>query len=93
MIQANSSIDEFYATINYQLSLLINKLKTEDCSQDTVTALTENYRNRALDVFVRGLNGNLSKMSIIQKETCIRFWHSWIVRNSGFVSHQTLPFT
>lgn len=67
MTQANKTIDEFYAQVNHQLSLLINKIKTEDYSQETVTALTENYRNRALDIFIRGLNGEVSKMLMIQK--------------------------
>lgn len=65
--QRNSKLDEFYATVNHQLSLMINKIKTETFTQETVTALVETYRNRALDVFIRGLHGDLSKMLIIQK--------------------------
>lgn len=65
--QRNRTIDEFYANVNHQFSLIVNKIKTEDYSTDTVTVLIETYRNRALDVFIRGLNGDLSKMLIIQK--------------------------
>lgn len=67
LTQKNSSLDEFYANVNHQFSLIINKIKTEDYGTETIDALIENYRNRALDVFIRGLNGDLSKILIIQK--------------------------
>lgn len=67
LTQKNLSIDEYYANVNHQFSLIINKIKTEDYTQETVKVLVENYRNRALDVFIRGLNGDLSKMLIIQR--------------------------
>lgn len=65
--QGNMSLDEFYANVNHQFSLIVNKVKTEDYSSETIKVLIETYRNRALDVFVRGLNGDLSKMLMIQK--------------------------
>lgn len=67
LAQRNSKLDEFYAAVNHQLSLMVNKLKTESFSEETVRALVETYRNRALDVFIRGLNGDLSRMLIVQK--------------------------
>ena len=45
-------MEEFYASVNRQLSLIINKLKTESYSLETVRALIEIYRNRNLDVSV-----------------------------------------
>lgn len=65
--QKGLRIDEFYASVNHQFSLIINKIKTETYSSETVNALIETYRNRALDVFIRGLSGDLSRMLIIQK--------------------------
>lgn len=65
--QSQSSIDDFYASVNHQFSLIINKLKTESYLAETPGVLVETYRNRALDVFVRGLNGELSKLLMIQK--------------------------
>lgn len=65
--QGRKSIDEFYATVNHQLSLIINKVKTENYGADTMTVLIDTYRNRALDVFIRGLNGDISKMLTIQR--------------------------
>lgn len=65
--QGSSKVDEFYAAVNHQLSLIVNKIKTETYSQETISALIEAHRNRALDVFIRGLKGTLSQMLIIQK--------------------------
>lgn len=67
LTQGNSRLDEFYARVNHQFSLIINKLKSGDYSSEVVDALIETYRNRALDVFVRGLKGDLSRMIIVQK--------------------------
>lgn len=67
LTQGNSRLDEFYARVNHQFSLIINKLKSGDHSPEVVDALMETYRNRALDVFVRGLKGDLSRMIIVQK--------------------------
>lgn len=53
--QRPSTVDEFYSTVNRQLSLIINKLKTESHITETMTALVETYRNRSLDIFIRGL--------------------------------------
>lgn len=69
LTQGRKSVDEFYATVNHQLSLIINKVKTENHNVDTMTALIDTYRNRALDVFVRGLTGDISKMLTIQRPT------------------------
>lgn len=65
--QRNMTLDEFYANVNHQFSLIVNKIKTEEYSTDTINVLIETYRNRTLDVFIRGLNGDLSRMLIIQK--------------------------
>lgn len=65
--QGTSTVDEFYSTVNHQLSLIINKLKTESYSEETIKALVGTYRNRSLDIFVRGLKPDLSRMIIIQR--------------------------
>lgn len=67
LTQGGSRVDDFYATVNHQFSLILNKIRAETYSTETVDALVETYRNRALDVFVRGLNGDLSRLLIIQK--------------------------
>lgn len=84
--QRNMSIDEFYANVNHQFSLIINKIKTEDYTQETIKVLIETYRNRALDIFIRGLNGDLSRMLIIQKpQTLPEAYSSCLqIQNSNF---------
>lgn len=61
--QGCSKVDEFYSTVNQQLSLIINKLKTESYSEETINALIATHRHRTLDIFIRGL----SRMVIIQR--------------------------
>jgi hypothetical protein len=53
LIQRNMSLDEFYANVNHQFSLIVNKIKTEDYKPEAINVLVETYRNRALDVFIR----------------------------------------
>lgn len=65
--QGSSRVDDFYATVNHQFSLIINKIRCEAYSCETADALVGTYRDRALDVFVRGLSGDLSRLLIIQK--------------------------
>lgn len=65
--QGNSRVDDFYATVNHQFSLIINKIRCETYSCETADALVGTYRDRALDVFIRGLSGDLSRLLIIQK--------------------------
>lgn len=65
--QKHFSVDQFYARINHQLSLIVNKIKGQDYSRETCNALLETYRNRALDVFIRGLSAELSRMLVIQR--------------------------
>lgn len=71
LVQRNMTIDQFYANVNHQFSLIVNKIKTEDYTQETTNVLIETYRNRALDVFIRGLNGELSKMLMIQRPSTL----------------------
>lgn len=65
--QGSLRVDDFYANVNHQFSLIINKIRTETYSTETADALVGAYRDRALDVFVRGLSGDLSRLLMIQK--------------------------
>lgn len=67
LIQGKMTLDEFYAQVNHQFSLIVNKVKTEDYSHETMNALINTYRNRALDVFIRGVNGEMSRMMTIRR--------------------------
>lgn len=65
--QGSLRVDDFYANVNHQFSLIINKIRTDTYSVETANALIGTYRDRALDVFVRGLSGDLSRLLMIQK--------------------------
>lgn len=103
LTQGNRSIDEFYANVNHQLSLIINKVKTETYSTDTMKVLSETYRNRALDVFIRGLNSDISKMLTIQRpstlpeaySSCLEIqnlnFRSMTIHNKNFNNTVTVP--
>lgn len=65
--QGGLRVDDFYARVNHQFSLIISKIRAETYSSETADALVGTYRDRALDVFVRGLSGDLSRLLIIQK--------------------------
>lgn len=62
LIQKNSSIPEFYEQVYRHLSLILNKLSSMDMSQESMNVMTQAYRDKALDTFVRGLRGDLPRL-------------------------------
>lgn len=66
LTQGNKSLEEFYMEVNSQFSLIINKLKSGGHPPNVVSALIETYRDKALDVFVRGLEADVSKLLVIR---------------------------
>lgn len=66
LYQGKRTIDEFFGEVNHHLTLIINKVQTECLSYVTAASIIEGHRNRALDTFIRGLNGELSKLIAIK---------------------------
>lgn len=62
IVQGNRSIPEYYQQVYTHLSLMLNKLGSMDMSNESLHMLTQSYRNKALDTFIRGLNGDLPKL-------------------------------
>lgn len=62
LIQGKSSIQEFYQRVYTHLSLLLNKIACMEVSTESMRLLTETYRDKALDTFIRGLNGDLPRL-------------------------------
>ncbi|KAM8718869.1 hypothetical protein ACLKA7_001561 [Drosophila subpalustris] len=56
-----------WAAVNNHFSLILGNLKNGEQSPEVTSALVESYRNRALDVFIRGLNDEISKLLVIRK--------------------------
>lgn len=66
LYQGRKTIDEYFGEVNHQLTLIINKVQTECLSLETMANTIEGHRNRALDTFIRGLNGDLSRLISIK---------------------------
>lgn len=66
LIQRNQTIHEFYQQVYYHLSLILNKLSSMEMSQDALNAMTQSYRGKALDTFIRGLKGDLPRLLSIR---------------------------
>lgn len=62
LVQRNQTIHEYYQQVYYHLSLILNKLSSMEMSQDALNAMTQSYRGRALDTFIRGLKGDLPRL-------------------------------
>lgn len=62
LVQGNRTVSEFYQEVYEHLSLMLNKLGCLETSQESLHMLTQSYRNKALDAFIRGLNGDLHKL-------------------------------
>jgi len=66
MTQGTKTIDAFYSGINTHFARIIRCLKNGNQNPEILSALVQSYRYRALDVFIRGLSGDLSKLLVIR---------------------------
>lgn len=62
LVQGKLSIQDFYQVVYKHLSIILSKLGSLEASNESLNLLTESYRNKALDTFIRGLNGDLPKL-------------------------------
>jgi hypothetical protein len=62
MVQKGNSIEDFYREVYNHLSLILEKLASMNLSQDSLLTITQNYREKALDTFLRGLKGDLPRL-------------------------------
>lgn len=67
LVQGNNTIPDFYQIVFHHLSLILNKLCSSDMSQESLNNMTQAYRGKALDTFVRGLNGDLPRLLSIKE--------------------------
>lgn len=67
LTQGRLSIMEFYQAVYHQLSLILNQVSVQEDSADSIRALTNSYRGKALDTFVRGLNGDLPRLLAVKE--------------------------
>lgn len=67
LVQGRNTIPDFYQEVYHHLSLILNKLSCMEMSQETLTKMTQTYRDKALDTFVRGLSGDLPRLLSIKE--------------------------
>lgn len=60
LIQGNNSIQDFYQEVYSHLTLIMNKLSCLDVGKEALDILAQTYRDKALDIFIRGLKGQMS---------------------------------
>lgn len=60
LVQGNNKIQDFYQEVYSHLSLIMNKLSCMDISRESLDILSQTYRDKALDTFIRGLKGQMS---------------------------------
>jgi len=66
MCQGSRPLDRFYMDANGHLSLILNNLKARNHPREVVNALIETYRDKALDVFIRGVGRDCSKHLLVR---------------------------
>ena len=62
LVQGSYTIQEFYQRVYSHLSLILNKLGCMEVSAESMHLLTRTYRDKALDTFIRGLNGDFPRL-------------------------------
>jgi hypothetical protein len=68
LIQRNDmNVNAFYQAVYQHLSLILNKLSSMDMSQESLNVMTQAYRDKALDTFVRGLKGDLPRLLSVKE--------------------------
>lgn len=60
LVQGNNNIQDFYQEVYSHLTLIMNKLSCLDVGKEALDILAQTYRDKALDVFIRGLKGQMS---------------------------------
>lgn len=62
LVQGNLTVQELYGQVYNQLSLILKKIGCMDLPDESLKLFTQSYRDKALYTFVRGLNGDLSRL-------------------------------
>lgn len=79
--------------VNSHLSLILNNLKAGNYPREAVKALTETYRDKALDVFIRGVGGDCSKHLLVRGPKNLPEAYSFCVGLQNVMSRTSAPQT
>lgn len=67
LVQGQQTIQEFYQSVYQHLSLILNKLACAEMCNESLNDMTQTYRDKALDTFIRGLKGDLPRLLSIKE--------------------------
>lgn len=62
LTQGSHTIEQFYQEVYAHLTLILNKIGCMKIGPEAMQLMTETYRNKALDTFIRGLRGDLPRL-------------------------------
>lgn len=71
LCQGHRSVTEFYQNVYQILSLILDKVSCLELDEGSLRAMTNTYREKALDTFIRGLNGELPKLLSVKGPTSL----------------------
>lgn len=71
LCQGGRSITAFYQAVYQHLSLILDKVACLDIDEGSLRIMTNTYRDKALDTFVRGLNGDLPRLLSVREPTSL----------------------
>lgn len=69
LTQGNQSVEEFHSVVYKHLSLILIKVGCMNVTRESERLLTKVYRDKALDTFVRGFQGDLPRLLGIKEPT------------------------
>ena len=71
LAQRGNTVQEFYQKVYQYLSLILDKIDCLELGEEALSAMTDAYRGKALDTFIRGLNGNLPSLLSVREPTSL----------------------
>lgn len=71
LAQRGNTIEGFYQQVYQYLSLILDKIDCLELGEESLSAMTVAYRGKALDTFIRGLNGNLPSLLSVREPTSL----------------------
>lgn len=71
LTQRNLTITDFYQRVYRHLSLILDKIDCLEIGEESLSILSKTYREKALDTFIRGLNGNLPSLISVTSPTSL----------------------
>lgn len=71
LCQGHKTVTEFYQQVYQMLSLILDKVSCMELDENSLQAMTDTYREKALDTFIRGLNGDLPKLLSVKGPTSL----------------------